>query len=59
MLSLSVLRAADALVIPAPPNNIDFGSTAHFLKMMGATLKELAAAGGRATMRSCAFWPPR
>ncbi len=46
MLSLSVLRAADALVIPAPPNNIDFGSTAHFLKMMGATLKELAAAGG-------------
>jgi len=46
MLSLSVLRAADALVIPAPPNNIDFGSTAHFLKMMGATLHELAEAGG-------------
>ncbi|MEM6729179.1 MAG: AAA family ATPase [Pseudomonadota bacterium] len=46
MLSLSVLRAADALVIPAPPNNIDFGSTAHFLKMMGATLRELAQAGG-------------
>ncbi|MFD1344354.1 AAA family ATPase [Litorisediminicola beolgyonensis] len=46
MLSLSVLRAADALVIPAPPNNIDFGSTAHFLKMMGATLNELARAGG-------------
>jgi chromosome partitioning protein len=46
MLSLSVLRAASALVIPAPPNNIDFGSTAHFLKMMGATLEELARAGG-------------
>ncbi|GAA6178016.1 AAA family ATPase [Sulfitobacter pacificus] len=46
MLSLSVLRAANALVIPAPPNNIDFGSTAHFLKMMGATLDELARAGG-------------
>lgn len=46
MLSLSVLRAADALVIPAPPNNIDFGSTAHFLKMMGATLNELARHGG-------------
>ena len=46
MLSLSVLRAATALVIPAPPNNIDFGSTAHFLKMMGATLEELARAGG-------------
>ena len=46
MLSLSVLRAADALVIPAPPNNIDFGSTAHFLKMLGATLSELAKHGG-------------
>jgi chromosome partitioning protein len=46
MLSLSVLRAADALVIPAPPNNIDFGSTAHFLKMLGATMNELARAGG-------------
>ena len=46
MLSLSVLRAADALLIPAPPNNIDFGSTAHFLKMLGATLNELARMGG-------------
>ncbi|MEM7007456.1 MAG: AAA family ATPase, partial [Pseudomonadota bacterium] len=46
MMSLSVLRAADALLIPAPPNNIDFGSTAHFLKMMSATLQQLAEAGG-------------
>lgn len=46
MISLSVLRAADALLIPAPPNNIDFGSTAHFLRMMTATLEELARAGG-------------
>lgn len=46
MISLSVLRAADALLIPAPPNNIDFGSTAHFLKMMSATLEQLAEAGG-------------
>jgi len=46
MLSLSVLRAADGLLIPAPPNNIDFGSTAHFLKMLGATLNELARMGG-------------
>ncbi|MXN17856.1 AAA family ATPase [Pseudooceanicola sp. GBMRC 2024] len=46
MISLSVLRAANALIIPAPPNNIDFGSTAHFLKMMGATLNELAEHGG-------------
>ncbi|MEM7642902.1 MAG: AAA family ATPase [Pseudomonadota bacterium] len=46
MISLSVLRAANALLIPAPPNNIDFGSTAHFLKMMGATLAEIARHGG-------------
>ena len=46
MISLSVLRAADALLIPAPPNNIDFGSTAHFLRMMTATLEELSRAGG-------------
>jgi len=46
MMSLSVLRAADALLIPAPPNYIDFGSTAHFLRMMAATLEELARAGG-------------
>lgn len=46
MISLSVLRAADALLIPAPPNNIDFGSTAHFLKMMAATLDQIAEVGG-------------
>jgi chromosome partitioning protein len=46
MLSLSVLRAANALLVPAPPSNIDFASTAHFLKMMEATLAELARAGG-------------
>ena len=46
MISLSVLRAANAMIIPAPPNNIDFGSTAHFLQMMNATLKELAQRGG-------------
>lgn len=46
MISLSVLRAANALLIPAPPNNIDFGSTAHFLKMMAATLTDVAEVGG-------------
>lgn len=46
MLSLSALRAANALLIPAPPNNIDFASTAHFLKMMESTLAELARHGG-------------
>lgn len=52
MISLSVLRAATALVIPAPPNNIDFASTAHFLQMMDATLREIAQHGGA---RSYAF----
>lgn len=46
MISLSVLRAANALIIPTPPNNIDFGSTAHFLRMMSVTLRELAEHGG-------------
>lgn len=46
MISLSVLRAADALLIPAPPNNIDFGSTAHFLKMMAATLEQISSMSG-------------
>jgi chromosome partitioning protein len=45
MISLSVLRAADALLIPAPPNNIDFASTGHFLRMMVATLTELSRVG--------------
>lgn len=45
MISLSVLRAADALLIPAPPNNIDFASTGHFLRMMVSTLAELARLG--------------
>lgn len=46
MISLSVLRAADALIVPTPPNNIDFGSTVHFLKMMTSTLEELERVGG-------------
>lgn len=43
MMSLSVLRAADALVIPAPPSQIDFASTAHFLRMLVDTMTEIAA----------------
>lgn len=45
MISLSVLRAADALIVPAPPNNIDFGSTGHFLRMMVSTLEQLSRFG--------------
>ncbi len=46
MISLSVLRAADAILVPTPPNNVDFGSTVHFLKMMHSTLSQLEEAGG-------------
>src|SRR3546814_20379806 len=34
MISLSVLYAANALVIPMPPNIIDFASTTSFLSML-------------------------
>ena len=39
MLSLAVLRAANALLIPTPPSTVDFGSTAHFLRMIVETLE--------------------
>lgn len=51
MISLSVLRAADALIVPAPPNNIDFGSTGHFLRMMVSTLQEISRYGGPTTYK--------
>ena len=51
MISLSVLRAANALIVPAPPNNIDFASTVHFLRMMVSTLDELNRLGGEANYK--------
>ena len=39
MLSLAVLRAANALLIPTPPSTVDFASTAHFLRMIVETLE--------------------
>lgn len=42
-ISLSVLRAATALVIPVPPTVMDFSSTAAFLAMLDETLSELEA----------------
>jgi chromosome partitioning protein len=38
MLSLAVIRAANALLIPTPPSTVDFASTAHFLRMIVETL---------------------
>ena len=45
MISLAVLRAANALLIPTPPSTVDFGSTAHFLRMIVETLELLEEHG--------------
>lgn len=41
MVSLSVLQAANALVIPMPPSIIDFASTASFLGMLSENMSQL------------------
>jgi len=45
MISLGVLRAANALLIPTPPSTVDFASTSHFLRMILETLEVLHAHG--------------
>lgn len=47
MISLSVLTAANAMVIPMPPSMIDFSSTASFLSMLASTMQQLASLRGR------------
>jgi chromosome partitioning protein len=47
MISLSVLTAANAMVIPMPPSMIDFSSTASFLSMLASTMQQLAQLRGR------------
>lgn len=44
-ISLSVLRAATALVVPVPPTVMDFSSTAAFLAMLDETMELLAERG--------------
>jgi chromosome partitioning protein len=44
-ISLSVLRAANALVVPLPPTVMDFSSTAAFLAMLDETLETLSRHG--------------
>lgn len=45
MISLAVLRTANALLIPTPPSTVDFASTTHFLSMIVDTLQTLEAHG--------------
>lgn len=42
-ISLSVLRAATALVVPVPPTVMDFASTSAFLAMLDETMEILAS----------------
>jgi chromosome partitioning protein len=42
MISLSALRAANALIVPVPPGTIDFSSTAHFFTMLVEAFEVLA-----------------
>lgn len=44
-ISLSVLRAATALVVPVPPTVMDFSSTAAFLAMLDETMQVLEERG--------------
>ncbi|CAL1242123.1 Chromosome partitioning protein (plasmid) [Candidatus Methylocalor cossyra] len=48
MISLSVLRAANAMIIPIPPSTVDFSSTTHFLSMLREALEILDSYGIRA-----------
>ncbi len=44
-ISLSVLRAANSLVVPVPPTVMDFSSTAAFLSMLDETIEQLDEEG--------------
>ncbi len=45
MISISTLRAANALIIPTPPGTVDFCSTAHFMDMLKDVLMMLRKGG--------------
>ena len=48
MVSMAVLQAANAMVIPMPPSVIDFSSTVSFVDMARTTMEQLEQLGGRA-----------
>jgi len=51
MISLSVLRAANSLVVPVPASIIDFSSTAHFFTMLADALQSLERHGMQTTYK--------
>src|SRR3546814_10014600 len=48
MVSMAVLQAANAMVIPMPPRVIDFASTVSFIDMARTTMAQLEKLGSRA-----------
>lgn len=54
-ISLSVLRAANALVVPVPPTVMDFSSTAAFLAMLDETIETLSENDLAPTLRFLRF----
>lgn len=47
MISMAVLQAANAMVIPMPPSVIDFASTVSFIDMARTTMAQLESIDGR------------
>ncbi len=47
MVSMAVLQAANAMVIPMPPSVVDFASTVSFIDMARTTMHQLEQLGGR------------
>ena len=47
MVSMAVLQAANAMVIPVPPSLVDFASTVSFIDMAKTTMKQLEQLAGR------------
>ncbi|HEY4547195.1 MAG TPA: AAA family ATPase [Pedomonas sp.] len=47
MISIGVMSAANALVVPTPPSLVDFGSTVTFLTMMASTMAQIESILGR------------
>jgi chromosome partitioning protein len=47
MVSMAVLQAANAMVIPVPPSLVDFASTVSFIDMARTTMKQLEQLAGR------------
>ncbi len=45
MLSMSALLAANALLVPMPPNTIDFSSTASFFSMLRQNMEDMESRG--------------